>query len=246
VIRVTGFHSAKAEQRVKKTREETMSWIGGTRPYDRTRILGDATRARARKKRRKAITLYRSVLAFERGNAELHARIAPLLAETGQAFDAWVSFQFSARTCLRGGHTDRALAIYQDATSYLPHEIESWLALARLQIDRGNRVEAVETLIEGAGQFRSRWHWPKAIQLLRRVHSVSPWDFDGVFELARLLAKSEQGMEARRLLDGLEVRASGERLRRIYAAQFRLDGDLRYAWLWLRTAMRPEVEASFG
>ena len=224
-----------------------MGWLGGMRPYDRTRILGAAARARAKNKRRKAITLYRSVLAVERSNPELHARIAPLLAETGQRFDAWVSYQILAQSCLRDGSTERALAVYREAAGYLPHETQVWLALARLHLKRGKRSEAVEALLEGACQFRSRWHWPEAVHLLRRIHSIAPWEFDAVFELARLLAKSDQAAEARRFLEGLETRFSGERLRRVYAAQFRLDGDLRYAWRWLRCAIRkPQVETSFS
>jgi tetratricopeptide (TPR) repeat protein len=224
-----------------------MGWLGGMRPYDRTRILGAAARARAKNKRRKAIALYRSVLAVERSNPELHARIAPLLAETGQRFDAWVSYQTLAQSCLRDGSTERALAVYREAAGYLPHETQVWLAMARLHLKRGKRSEAVEVLLEGACQFRSRWHWPEAVHLLRRIHSIAPWEFDAVFELARLLAKSDQAAEARRLLEGLESRFSGERLRRVYAALFRLDGDLRYAWRWLRCAIRkPQVETSFS
>ncbi len=224
-----------------------MDWFGGIRQYDRTRILGTAARARAKNKRRKAIALYRSVLAVERNNPELHARIAPLLAETGQRFDAWVSYQALAQACLRDGSTDRALSVYREAAGYLPHETQVWLALARLHLKRGKQSEAVEVLLEGAFQFRSRWHWPEAVHLLRRIHSIAPWEFDAVFEIARLLAKSDQAEEARRFLDGLESRFSGERLRRVYAAQFRLDGDLRYAWLWLRSTLRkPHVETSFG
>ncbi|MBW2400726.1 MAG: tetratricopeptide repeat protein [Deltaproteobacteria bacterium] len=224
-----------------------MGWFGGVQQYDRTRILGAAARARAKSKRRKAIALYRSVLAVERSNPELHARIAPLLAETGQHFDAWVSYQTLAQTCLRDGSTDRALAVYREAAGYLPHETQVWLALARLHLKRGKRSEAVEVLLEGACQFGSRWHWPEAVHLLRRIHSIAPWEFDAVFELARLLAKSDQAAEARRFLEGLESRYNGERLRRVYAAQFRLNGDLRYAWLWLRSALRkPHVETSFG
>ena len=58
---------------------------------------------------------------------------------------------------------------------------------------------------------------------------------------------AEETIEARRFLEGLETRFSGELLRRVYAAQFRLDGDLRYAWRWLRSAIRkPQVETSFS
>jgi tetratricopeptide (TPR) repeat protein len=217
-----------------------------TKHYDRTRILETAARARAKKQWKKAISNYRRVLAVERHNAELHAKIAPLLAETGQRFDAWVSFQIAARACLRQRRGDKALAVYREAAGYLPREIQVWQSIARLQLKRGKQREALEALLEGACQLRSRRHRPRAIHLLRRAHAITPWDFEVVLELARLLAKSNQPEEARRLLEGLEARTSGDRLRQLYAAQFRLDGDLRYAWLWLRAAMRPDAEASFG
>jgi tetratricopeptide (TPR) repeat protein len=223
-----------------------MGWFDRTRPYDRARILEAAAHARARKKRKKAIALYREVLAVERNNAELHARIAPLLAETGQRFDAWMSFRIAARAWLREGRGDKALAVYREAASHLPREIQVWQTIARLQVKHGKQRDAVATLLEGACQFRSRWNWPEAIHLLRRAHEIAPWDFEAVSDLARLLAKSNQPGEARRLLEGLEARSSGERLRRVYAAQFRLDGDLRYAWLWLRAAVRREPETSYG
>ena len=61
--------------------------------YDRTRILDAAARARSRKKRERAIALYRWVLAAEPKNLELHGKLGPLLAESGQHFDAWSSFR---------------------------------------------------------------------------------------------------------------------------------------------------------
>jgi len=223
-----------------------MGWFDRTKPYDRSRILDEAAHARARKKRKKAVALYRQVLAVERNNAELHARIAPLLAEIGQHFDAWVSFRIAARACLREGRGDKALAVYREAAGHLPREIQVWQTIARLQVKRSKRGDAVEALLEGASHFRSRVHRPEAVHLLRHAHEIEPWNFEAVSELARLLAKSDQLEEARRLLEGLEARTNGERLRRVYAAQFRLDGDLRYAWLWLRAAVRREPETSYG
>jgi tetratricopeptide (TPR) repeat protein len=221
-----------------------MSWFDRSQPYDRSRILEAATRARARKQRRLAIALYRQVLAVERHDAELHARMAPLLAETGQYFDAWLSFRTAARACLREGRGERALAVYREAARRLPREIQVWQSIARLEFKLDRHRDAVDTLIEGAAQFRGRWQWPQGIELLRRAHSVAPWDFEAVFELARLLAKTDQRAEARRFLEGLEVRTSGARARRVYAAQFWLDGDVRHAWRWLRSFLRDEAQAS--
>jgi tetratricopeptide (TPR) repeat protein len=210
-----------------------MGWFERTRHYDRTRILFEATQARSKKRWKKTIALYRRILAVERHDPQIHAKVAPLLAETGQCFDAWVSFQIVAQAHLREGRDEQALAVYREAAGHLPHEIQVWQAIARLQVKRGKRREAVETLIKGASQFDSHRHRPQAIHLLRLAHEIEGWNFEAVFELARLLGRSGQIEESRRFLEGLEAR-NDDRLRPLFAAQFRLDGDLRYAWRWLR------------
>ena len=58
--------------------------------YDRARILEEAARARARNKRWRAIELYRWILAVEPNNADLHAKLAPLLA----GFESATEFAF--------------------------------------------------------------------------------------------------------------------------------------------------------
>lgn len=210
--------------------------------YDRARILDGAARARAKKKRARAIELYRWVLAVEPQNPELHGKLAPLLAETGQHFDAWTSFKAIARAHLRAGHVDKALAIYKDAALYLPREVQAWQAVARLHAKRGQKQEALDTLIEGSRQFRTRWLRPQAIHLLRRVRDLDPWNFEAVLDLARLLAIQGQAREARMLLDGLEERCGGERLRRVRAAQFQIWPTPLAAWRWLRDTVRPAPE----
>jgi len=215
--------------------------------YDRTRILEAAARARARKQRKKAITLYRRVLAVERNNAELHLKLAPLLAETGQHFDAWVGFQHAAQAGHRQGFPDRALAVYREASVFLPREYRVWQAIAGLQQKRGQVGEAVETLIEGSRQFRSRWLWPQAIHLLRRARQLDPWNFAANLDLARLLARSDQRDEAVLLLQGLASRSSGERLREVRGAELALRPGPRQVWQWIQAALRPEegpVEAA--
>jgi hypothetical protein len=87
--------------------------------YDRTRILEEAARARARRKRARAIELYRWVLAIEPQNALLHAKLAPLLAEAGEHFDArnlgvevakHVDACFHVRAAVAGRHVECAFA----------------------------------------------------------------------------------------------------------------------------------------
>jgi tetratricopeptide (TPR) repeat protein len=219
-----------------------MSLFGAKRVYDRRRVLDEAARASSRNKRRRAIALYRWVLAVEPHNPELHTRLAPLLAETGQRFDAWRCYLTMARAALREGRKDKALAIYRDASNRLPRELQAWEALAHLLAKEGNSEEAIRALIEGSRRFSGRVHRPQAIHLLRRARAIDPWHLEAVFELACQLTRADQCDEARLLFDGLAQRARGERLRRVRAAQLRLDRTLGAAWRWLRCALRSEQE----
>lgn len=215
-----------------------MSLRRTSQQYDRQRLLEAAGQARARNKRRKAISLYRWVLAVERNNAELHAKLAPLLAETGQDFDAWISFRTSAQAALREGREDKALAVYREASQHLPREIEAWQSLARILAKRGEEEEAVEVLLEGSRSFRSPYLRPQAIHLLRRARAISPWHFETVLELASLLRSTQQREEARLLLDGLAHRSKGRYLQRVRRAELRLDPGLVSLWRFLTSGVR--------
>lgn len=208
----------------------------GQQEYDRTRILEDAARARAKKRRRKAVALYRQVLAVEPENADLHGKLAPLLAETGQRFDAWLSFRTAARACVREERVERALALYREAARLLPGNLDVWCEMAALQRKRGREREAMQTLLEGRLQFRRRRQRPQAIYLLRRAREIEPWRPGTILDLSRLLAKMGQEDEALMLLKALAVRSEDEALRRVCAAQFRILPSFGHAWQWLRAA----------
>jgi pentatricopeptide repeat protein len=202
--------------------------------YDRVWILKAAGEARAKKRRHKAIALYRQVLIVEPENPDIHGRIAPLLAETGQHFEAWVSFRTMAGAYIRNGQLDQALAVYKEASRYLPREIEVWLGISKLYRKQGRNHEAVQILLEGRQQFRGRRFRAQAIYLLRRALEIKPWELETVFDLGRLLSKTKQSYEASRLLAGLAARTGDRQLRRVRAEQFRLSPTLANAWLWLR------------
>jgi thioredoxin-like negative regulator of GroEL len=210
--------------------------------YDRSRLLEEAARAASGRRIGRAIALYRWVLAVEPHNADVHLKVAPLLARTGQRFDAWQSYQNAARACLRHGQPERALAIYRQAASGLPREVQAWSAVARLQQRSGRPREAVETLLEGSGRLRSRRLRPRAIHLLRVAREIEPWHVEAVCGLARLLARSQQREEARVLLRGLSQRCGAARLRRVRAAQLRVAPSVTHLWLWLRAAFRSAAE----
>jgi tetratricopeptide (TPR) repeat protein len=210
--------------------------------YDRSRLLEEAARASAGRRTARAIALYRWVLAIEPHNADIHLRLAPLLAQRRQAFDAWLCFQDAARAFARNGRPDRALAIYRQAAALLPREVQVWQVIARIEHRAGRTRAAVETLVEGSRALRRGRLRPQAIHLLRLARELEPWHFDAVHELARLLVRSQQREEARILLRGLSHRCGGRRLRCVRAQQLRLSPTPGHLWGWLSAALRSAPE----
>jgi len=206
-------------------------------PYDRNKLLKAAARAQEKKRRRKAIALYRRVLSVEAGNGELHAQLAPLLAATGQPFDAWQSFHQAGRAFERETHREEARLIYTRATEMLPREMQAWLSRARVEREQERPDRAMQTLLKGSKYFRSRGRRAQAIHLLRRARQLEPWHPEAVFTLAKLLAKTRQREEALMLLDALATRARGRMLRRVRGLQVRLQPSPGNVWAWLRARL---------
>jgi len=204
--------------------------------YDRTRILDAAAKARTGGRKRAAVELYRRVLTVEPGDPDLHAKLAPLLAQTGQKFDAWNSFRTAASAYLRTRQVEHVVGVYKEATNLLPDQIEAWRNLAKIYRKVGRKRQAMETLTEARRHFRGRRRRPQAIYLLRRARDLDPWNADLVIDLANLLAKQRQTHEAAWLLEELAKRSEGRDLRRVRGAQCRLSPTLRHTWNWIRAA----------
>ncbi|MEN8181070.1 MAG: tetratricopeptide repeat protein, partial [Myxococcota bacterium] len=100
------------------------------KPYDRTRILAEAAQARKRGRHRKALGLYRQVLEVEPTNANLHRKVAPLLARGKETEQAWESYRQAAQVLQRQGFSEQAIGLYREASRTLPTQVEVWQALA--------------------------------------------------------------------------------------------------------------------
>ncbi len=210
--------------------------------YDRARILGAASRARAERRLCKATSLYRRVLAVEPDNLELHARLAPLLAARGLDFDAWASFGRCARAALRDGEIERAATIYREAVRCLPNRVEAWEKLARIEFKLNRKEPALEILLEARQHFRGRRWRSEAIALLRRARDIQPHNLEVLLDLCGLLARSDQESEAQLLLERAARRATGPSLQRLRWAQWRIAPTLAATWLWLRAAFVADRE----
>jgi len=206
--------------------------------YNFKALFDRAEQARKKGRTRAAIARYRELLAVDRDAAEVHARLAPLLARTRQHYDAWLSFRAAAEGFMRAQESERALAVYYDAVHHLPRLPELWLMIARLQCARGKPDEALRVLREGRSKFRRRRDRSQAIHLLRTLQDVEPWNPATVHDLARLLWRTHQRAEAQLLLESLAQRSAGALLRRTRWLIFRISRRPGHAWLWVRSLRR--------
>ena len=209
--------------------------FGRKRRYDRSRLLSDAAGAQRKGKLRKAVTLYREVLAVEPGNVDIERKLAPLLAKTRMQAEAWASYRRAAEGLAQHGFLDRAIGVYREAAQLLPRQDELWLALAELEVKRGRRADAVEALATGARGLRRRADRPHAIRLLERAHELDPAAFEVSFELAGRLARAGKRDRARQLFEALAERRSGRLLRRVRGRELWLAPGAGSAWRWLRS-----------
>lgn len=213
-----------------------MSLVSRRKIYDRTRILKEAEQARSARKWHRAIALYRRILAAEPRNAELHLRLAPLLARTGQKFDAWQAFDLAGRACLDAGQAERALAVYREAAKRLSRSYLAWRSVADVELRCSQPRRARDALLEGRARMRGRGLRSEAIALLRAARDLEPGCVDTSIELARELARSRQQAEARFMLVQVAEEAEGRARRRVQGLLWRLDPSLRHSFAWLRAA----------
>ena len=207
--------------------------------YDRARILARAARAarpgRGRRSKRRAIALYRQVLAVEPENPDLHRKIAPLLAQTKQVESAWTSYRRAAEALHKAGFSERAIGVHREAVRVLPRQVAAWKRLAELELERGRKPDALAALATGRRQFRSRRTRQHAIVLLTEAYKLDPTQIELIFDLASLLARTGARGRAMALLDALLVKRPAAATA-IRARQFRIAPGPARAWQYLRAS----------
>ena len=216
-----------------------MALLARRRQYDRRRLLDGAAKAargRGRRKRRRAIALYREVLEREPHDPDLHRKIAPLLALDGERDAAGESYLTAARTFVERGFVDRAVGVVRDAVERMPRQVQFWSELARLEIERGRKPDAVAALLEGRRVFHRRGDRRAATALLMAAWRIEPTHLEAGLDLALQLSRAGERARALQVLEGLRlepVRA----LRRVRARQLRVAPGLASLGRYLRARL---------
>lgn len=203
--------------------------------YDRKRLFEQAESLVQGRRWRRALRLYRQILAAEPRNPEIHCRVAPLLARQGKTFEAWESFRIAAEAHAQAGEASSLLALHQQAVKALPRSGMACRALARVQLIQQDVPAALRTLYDGSQRLRARRTRGEAIILLRDAREIDPWKPAIVLELCRLLARAGEAAEALFLLDHFDQRAKGQDLVDARGLCFRIEPSVRHAWRWMRS-----------
>jgi Tfp pilus assembly protein PilF len=204
------------------------------RPKTRSEIVAAADRARARGRVRKAVAGYRKALESDPSDPSLNVKLAPLLARLGDAEGGARCYRAAARKHLDAGFTDRAAAVNLAATGVFPLDAGFRIELSRLNVMRGRRLDAVQTLLDG-GRAQARARQPDAAaSLLGKALEIEPWHLDTCLALVPVLASTGAAAGARALVDGLLQRHRGPARKRIRWIAFRASPGLGTFWRWLR------------
>ena len=205
--------------------------------YDRRKLLASAAKARKRGKAKRAIEYYRRVLEAEPHDAEVHRKVAPLLARVGQHQAALDSFSQAMQGLLRAGFDEHALGVCMEAAGIYPQKAELWEAIAGLRMKASKASDAVSALVEGRRHLRRRKDLPNAIRLLARAHEIDPENPKVAIDLSRLLKRAGERAKATAVLAKLDASPGSRGLRSVRLARLRNDPSLGSALLWLRAVL---------
>jgi len=212
---------------------------GGAKPkagtkIDRGEVLAAADQLRVKGKYAKAVAEYRKVLLLDPKDADVLAKIAPLLVKMKEREEALRDFRAAADAYIQRGFVDRAIALYVQATAAFPLEAQLWETLGRLHQERGRKAEGIKALMSGAARFKGKKGRPTALKLLRQALGYDATHIEATIALARLLKANGEGAAARTLLDELAPRIRGPAVKRIHSARLRLFPGLGSLWRWMR------------
>jgi Tfp pilus assembly protein PilF len=204
------------------------------KPKTRSELLADADRARSRGKVRKAVTAYQTALQSDPTDPSVNVKLGPLLARLGDPEGGARCFRVAAKRHLDAGFVDRAAGVTLTATGVFPLDAGFRLELARLNVSRGRKQDAVAALLEG-GRAQAKAGRPDvAASLFGKALELEPWHLETCLALVPVLAKNGHPDSARQFLDGLEKRYRGPARRRVRWAAFKISPGLRTFWRWLR------------
>ena len=235
--------SARVPRRPKNVRYY-VSILSRRIPYDRKRLLGKAAALESGWRWRRALTLYMQVLAAEPRCAEVHGRVAPLLARSKRMNESWASYQIVIEANRETAEAIDSRKLLRSAVRALPYCAEASRELARVERELGRADASLRILEKGSRRLARRGRRGEAILLLRDAREIESWNPNVVIALGRLLIRDGRKSEALYFLDHLDEKVSSDHTRTVRFLIWRIEPSLRHTWRWLTAPRAPRPAKS--
>jgi tetratricopeptide (TPR) repeat protein len=201
--------------------------------FDKKSAVAQAAEARGKGDRKKAIALYRDVLAHDPSDHEVHGRLAQLLAESGDLAQAAASFRLGADGYHKVGFTDRAIALLKQAVEHVPDDVDAWLSIASFNVERERKKEADKVLADARTRFVRKRDLAAASRLLDARLKLDGKNVAVAIDRARVAKRmGQRGFGVLLLEDVLSLVDQRER-RRLRRALFSLQPTPASLWRFL-------------
>lgn len=178
-----------------------MKISGAATSYDRDEILRTAEKHRSRGRFRKAIREYEKILSVDRGDIDVHMKIAPLYIRAGRKEQAKNSLHLVISWYEKRGFVEKAIAMLRLTLTVDRRNLRAYLHLAALYLGKNHAGDARNVLNAARKAFRGKMYRKEALSVEKEILRIAPDDFPTQVSLVRLLGKTGKRQE---MLDRLQ------------------------------------------
>ena len=156
----------------------------------------------------KAIAMYKKITKLEPTHVEANERLADMYARQGLVTEARSQYIALAEQCLKAGHKDKALGIYEKVLALEPGNVKIRLLVAEIHSRDGDAARAVEGLLVVVTELRKRGMGEEALKVLQKASRLQPAHPEVLGQMADLLQAA--GKSSQEVLGVLESLHQGD------------------------------------
>ncbi|MCI0655989.1 MAG: tetratricopeptide repeat protein, partial [Acidobacteria bacterium] len=152
----------------------------------------------------KAIAMYKKITKLEPTHFEANERLADMYGKQGLVTEARTQFMALAEQCLKSGHKDKAVGIYEKVLVLEPGNVKVRLLVAEIHSREGDPARAVEGLLAVVAELRKRDMAEEAMKVLQKASRLQPSHPEVLGQMAELLqAAGKNSQEVLAVLESL-------------------------------------------
>lgn len=204
-----------------------------TKGWNRQEIYRRAEDFRAKRKYRKAIKEYLSILEIDSKDHQVQNRLADIYQLIGESAQAIQYYERVAKHFYAEDRLDKVIPIVKQLLQLDPKNLQRYTDLAILLVKKEWVADAVDTYKQALRLVKGGRFVQERLKILEAILKLKTNDYQIRLELAKMYIKESQAAHAEELLlDGLEMmQRSKERWRRAYRWQlFKLHPGWNSFW----------------